>query len=92
VDYGDVEEMKANIERAENLLDMYTKKLGVECDCIVDAGIAGKDIVAKTIELNPTLVVLGKTGRGWLKDILLGSTADEVIKESRVPTLVVPCK
>ncbi len=92
VDYGNVEEMKDNIEKAKNLLDMYAKKLGIECDCMVDAGIAGKEIVAKTIELEPTLIVMGKTGRGWLKEILIGSTADEVIKESRHPTLVVPCR
>ncbi len=92
VDYGNVDEMKNNMEKAENILDMYAKKLGIECSCIVDAGIAGKEIVAKTLELKPTLIVLGKTGRNWLKEILLGSTADEVIKESNVPTLVVPCK
>ena len=73
------------------MLYIYAKKLGVESECIVDAGIVAKEILVKALELNSTMVVMGKVGRGWLKEILLGSTADEV-KEAKAPTLLVPCR
>ncbi|RLI87684.1 MAG: universal stress protein [Archaeoglobales archaeon] len=92
VDYGDIEEIEENTNKAKNALDIYAKKLGVESECIVDAGIAAKEILVKALELNSTMVVMGKVGRGWLKEILLGSTADEVLKEAKAPTLLVPCR
>jgi nucleotide-binding universal stress UspA family protein len=35
-----------------------------------------------------TLVVVGRTGRGWLQELALGSTAHEVARRSPVPVLV----
>ncbi|AEA46461.1 universal stress protein [Archaeoglobus veneficus] len=92
VDYGSVEEMEANMKNAKNALELYAKKLNIECETEVDAGIASKEILAKLLSFEASMLVVGKTGRGWLKEILLGGTADAVIKESSVPTLVVPCR
>ena len=92
VDYGDVEKMEENIEKAKNALSLYAKKLDFDCDTEVDVGIASKEILAKIVEYKPSMLVIGKTGRGFLREILLGSTADALIREAKIPILVVPCR
>jgi nucleotide-binding universal stress UspA family protein len=45
-------------------------------------------ILAVAERWQATLVVVGRTGRGWLQDLALGSTAHEVARRSLVPVLV----
>jgi len=92
VDYGDIDEMDKNIRNAKKALEIYAGKFKFKSEIIVETGIASREIMAKAVERNSTMIVLGKTGRGLLREILLGSTATAVVKESNKPTLVVPCK
>lgn len=91
IDYGDIDEIEENINKAKQALKVFADKFKFESEIIVDSGIASKEIIVKAIEFGASVIVLGKTGRGFLKEILLGSTADEVIKEGSIPTLIVPC-
>jgi nucleotide-binding universal stress UspA family protein len=45
-------------------------------------------ILAVAERWQATLVVVGRTGRGWLQELALGSTAHEVARRSPVPVLV----
>jgi nucleotide-binding universal stress UspA family protein len=45
-------------------------------------------ILAVAERWKATLVVMGRTGRGWLQELALGSTAHEVARRSTVPVLV----
>lgn len=45
-------------------------------------------ILAAAERWQATLVVMGRTGRGWVKELALGSTAHEVARRSPVPVLV----
>ncbi len=45
-------------------------------------------ILAAAERWQATLVVVGRTGRGWLAELALGSTAHEVARRSPVPVLV----
>jgi len=92
VDYGDVEKMEENIKKAKNALNLYARKLDFDCDTEVDVGIASKEILAKMAEYKASILVIGKTGRGFLREILLGSTADALIREAKAPVLVIPCR
>jgi len=92
IDYGDVEEIEENIKNARAALEVYARKFKFESEVVVETGIASKEIMAKAIERDATLIVIGKTGRGLLKELLLGSTATSVVKESNTPTLIIPCK
>jgi nucleotide-binding universal stress UspA family protein len=92
VDYGDIDEIEKNIQNAKKALEVYVKKFKFESEIVIETGIASKEILAKAIEHQATLIVIGKTGRGLLKELLLGSTATAIVKESTIPTLTIPCK
>jgi nucleotide-binding universal stress UspA family protein len=53
-------------------------------------GSPGREILAAADEWSADLVVLGTHGRGGLTRLLLGSTADSVVRHARCPVLVVP--
>ncbi|WP_254529964.1 universal stress protein [Natrinema gelatinilyticum] len=36
------------------------------------------------------LILIGRTGRGRVADVLLGSTADRVVRQASIPVIVVP--
>jgi nucleotide-binding universal stress UspA family protein len=41
-------------------------------------------------ETGATLIILGKHGRGWLAESVIGSTAESVCRQARRPVLMVP--
>lgn len=41
-------------------------------------------------ELNPELVIIGRTGKGGFVDKLFGTAASDIVKVSKVPVLVIP--
>ncbi len=92
VDYGNVDELEHNIEVAKKNLEKSSKGLNAEFEGEVMVGSASQAIIGTSIAKNSTLIVMGKKGRSFLKDLLLGSTAERVIRDSRVPVLLVPCE
>jgi len=92
IDYGDVEELEENIAKAKRALDIYAEKFGFELEKLIETGDPSKVIISKALEKESTLIVLGKVGRSLLRELLLGSVTTSVVKESNIPTLVVPCR
>lgn len=64
---------------------------GFKVDVHVEFGIASKTIVAKAIEENADLIVMGSLGLGLAQN-LLGSTAQNVLRVSPIPVLIVPSR
>jgi nucleotide-binding universal stress UspA family protein len=91
VDYGKMDELEHNIAIARKNLEKSVRGLGAEFETEVMVGAASQAIIGTAIAKRATLVVVGKKGRGFIKDLLLGSTAERVIRDSRVPVLLVPC-
>ncbi|HII60524.1 universal stress protein [Pyrococcus horikoshii] len=91
VDYGKVEELEANINNAKKALSEYGKLLPWKIKVEIQAGIASRGIIGAAINNVATLVVIGKKGKSILKELLLGSTAERVIRDCRLPTLLIPC-
>ncbi len=89
IDYGDVEELEKNVEKARIALENYAKKFAFKSNIAVETGDPVKEILSKAVD--KTMVVIGKKGRSLIKEILLGSVATSVVKESKVPVFVVPC-
>lgn len=58
----------------------------VSHEIVVDHPV--RAIVGVAQRWQATLVVVGRTGRGWLRELALGSTAHEVARRSPVPVLV----
>ncbi len=73
-------------------LEQQVTDQGVECDSIVKQGIPVDIILEESDNLNVSYIVIGSQGHGTLYEALVGSVCHDVIKNSKVPLLVVPSK
>jgi len=48
-----------------------------------------REIARIAEEENVSLIVMGHHGKGWLKNLMVGSTTERVLRTTRVPVLVV---
>ncbi len=92
VDYGKADELERNIEMAKRNLEKTAKGLGGEFELEVTVGTASRAIIGTALAKGATLIVIGKKGRSILKDLILGSTAERVMRDSKLPVLLVPCE
>lgn len=92
VDYGKIDELESNIEAAKKRLEEIAEKLGVEFEKEVMVGTASQAIIGTALAKKATLIVIGKKGRSIIKELILGSTAERVIRDSKLPVLLVPCE
>ncbi|MDI3476431.1 MAG: hypothetical protein PWQ79_23 [Thermococcaceae archaeon] len=92
VDYGKIDELENNIERAKENLKKSSKGLNVPCEEEVTVGSASQAIIGMSLAKNATLIVIGKKGRSVIRDLILGSTAERVMRDSKLPVLLVPCE
>jgi len=78
-------------ELEEKIRNMYAPRIdGVgEIDVIVTQGYPSSEISILTEKLDIDLVVMGTHGRHGFSHMLLGSVAEKVIRESKVPVLTV---
>ncbi|AHL23560.1 universal stress protein [Thermococcus nautili] len=92
VDYGKVDELEHNIEVAKANLEKTAKGVKADFELEVMVGTASQAIIGTALAKNATLIVIGKKGRSILKDLILGSTAERVMRDSKLPVLLVPCE
>jgi nucleotide-binding universal stress UspA family protein len=81
---------EAATRKAESIITKAKKKVrGVKAQFIIEKG----DIAEKIVELEKTLgcdlTVVGSHGRGGIKQFILGSISDRVVKMSSKPVLIV---
>ncbi len=81
-------EEKLNIKSKELKESNITNNISIK----VMEGAASDNIIEVAENENIGLILMPKTGRGNIKDLLLGSTSDRVAKESPVPVLLLSCK
>jgi nucleotide-binding universal stress UspA family protein len=62
---------------------------GSLCETFVASGNAAKEILNLAAERHIDLIVMGTHGRTGVKHFLLGSVAERIVRESRVPVLTV---
>lgn len=77
-----LDRLRADVEA----LDLPPDGLRVECHVL--HGSAGKHIVQASEQAD--LVVLGARGVGGFRGLMLGSTADQVVRHSRCPVVILP--
>ncbi|MBO8180874.1 MAG: universal stress protein [Archaeoglobus sp.] len=90
VDYGKASELEKITQEAIQKLNEIANKLDFPCEVVVHSGDASKEILMTAPSMNATLIVIGKRGRNILQ-LLMGSTAEIVIRNSVLPVLIVPC-
>jgi len=57
---------------------------------ILVSGEPAKEILATAKEGDFSLIVMGSTGKGLVKGVLLGSVSNEVTRHADVPVLLIP--
>jgi nucleotide-binding universal stress UspA family protein len=62
------------------------------CECVIETGIPFKKIIKKAETEDVSLIVIGTHGRTGLEHVVVGSTAEKVVRHSCCPVLTVrPC-
>jgi len=85
-------EVKESIRKAREQLNQIAKKASsvqVECTVHLCFNIAHKDIVELAHRLEVDLVVMGTHGASGLKELLMGSNTQQVIRLAKCPVLSV---
>ncbi len=68
------------------------KRHGMDIESTVELGNPASEILKAAAFYNVSMIVMGCHGKGLLEEVMLGSVSDQVVKESKVPVLVVRCK
>ena len=79
-------------EGARKMMDNFTRanlKSFDNFDTMVESGVPFSVILDKASELNVDLIIMGTHGRTGLDHVLFGSTAEKVIRKSKIPVLTV---
>ena len=80
---------KAKASRA-GMEELVNKIAGnVECDILIREGNPRKEIVDVAQEIHADLIVMTSNGRSNLKEALIGSVAEHIVRVSTLPVLVV---
>ena len=80
-----LEEGNAAVKRVEEM----AKEAGVPFESKIIEGNPANDIIKFAEEGRANLIVIGGIGRTGLEKFLLGSVAEKVVRNSKVPVLVV---
>jgi nucleotide-binding universal stress UspA family protein len=87
---NDVDELKTV---AQKFLDTIKQDLGNETiRILVKEGGTADSILETAKEEHVDIIVLGTHSRKWLENILMGSVAEKVLKDTIFPLFIVPTK
>lgn len=86
-----LEEVRRQIDRRIEALVKAAEKRGVAASGRQMHGIASEQIIEAAREQEADLIVVGTHGRTGLAHVLLGSTAERVIKGAPCPVMTVRC-
>lgn len=81
---------KAETEQAKPALARLVARAPVPTGMSVAFGQPAAQIVRYAKRLRANLIVLGNVGHGTVERLLLGSTAQRVVQQSKIPVLLVP--
>ena len=71
-------------------LEASAKATGVDTTTLLIQGYAAEKVVQEAEKLEAGMIVMGSHGHGKLRQLLVGSVTDAVLRKSRVPVLIVP--
>jgi nucleotide-binding universal stress UspA family protein len=78
---------KALADEAQHLRKLLPKKVRIEP--LVKLGTPAREITAGASKVKAELIVMGRGGGRALRDTFLGSTAERVVRQARIPVLSV---
>ena len=80
-----VEDAKERIERLRGDLSVH----GIETRSIVRIGNPASEIIEVADEEDVSLIWIGSHGKGWFRELLIGSTAYDVAMNARKPVIII---
>lgn len=89
MDFADQWEARTYMAQKE-LEGIKSQYPDVNCKIVVIIGDPKESIIDRAIEIKASMIVLGTHGRTGLSHLLMGSTAEYVIRHSPIPVLVIP--
>lgn len=90
----EAEIVRLQTESAENNLKRILQKYGGELKItnFTEYGLTADGILKCSAEFGADLIVIGTHSRTGLDRLFMGSTAEQVVRHSHIPVLVVPLK
>lgn len=79
-------------ERLNRLKDLLQQKGDVQVNIELRYGNPFLEIIKMTRERGVHLVIMGSQGRGFIKELFLGSVSHNVVRHSETPVLLVPTR
>lgn len=82
-------------ERWEQELTMMKKEMesaGCQVQTHLTEGTPSRQILRVAEDESASLIIMPKRGEGYIKQLLLGSTAEAVTRQSSQPVLLIPCQ
>lgn len=89
------ESVAEQLRQQHQQLQQYQQKLreeGVDVTAMLVPGDAPKKIIDEMKRMNPDWIVVGSHGHGALRNLLMGSTCESVLKHATCPVVVVPSR
>ncbi|MBN2643987.1 MAG: universal stress protein [Desulfuromonadaceae bacterium] len=77
---------------ARKMMDTFVRdhlKDDDDYECLVVPGVAHEEIIKQAESLGADVIVMGTHGRSGFDHMLFGSTAERVVRKSKVPVLTV---
>lgn len=80
-------------DASQDFLNKTKSKLGDESIItIVKEGDFAESILETAKETQADFIVMGSHSRKWLENILMGSVAEEVLRKTKIPLLLIPTR
>ena len=91
---ADPELINAQTASSENIIEKTIKKFAgdIKVTHFTEYGSTSEGILSCSREFGADLIVLGTHSRSGFERLLMGSTAEQVVRHSEVPVLVVPLR
>jgi nucleotide-binding universal stress UspA family protein len=89
-----IREQRAEVLRQEHMeiqqMAAALKNRGVECEGLLVQGSTTETLLDEIVRLQADMVIMGSHGRSGLFKAFVGSVSEQVLRDSRVPVLIVP--
>ena len=70
--------------------EAHIKEQGIDCQSRILQGVTCDTILEKAKEWEIDVLIVGSHGKGLLKEVLLGSVSEEMVRRATLPVLIVP--
>lgn len=85
------EQISENKEKAMEKLESWKEEFvekGYDVEAVIEVGIPSEKIAKVAVEKDATMVCISRRGRGMINELLIGSTADPVVRHCPRPVLL----